>query len=129
MDERANERPLVLVVDDLEDLRATLAAILKFSGFRVEVAENGYEGIEKAGRLSPAVILLDLSMPGIDGFETARRLRADDQTRAIPIIAVTAYDLETHRQKAKEAGFDSFLAKPVTPQKLYSEIWKFVAAS
>jgi len=120
------DQPLVLVVDDHEDVRLTTAFVLRRFDFRVEEAENGFEAIAKASRLSPDVVLLDIGMPGIDGFETARRLKADSKTSAIPIIAVTALGQSEFREKARESGFDSYLVKPVFPQALVAEIRRFL---
>ena len=119
-----DQKPLVLLVDDQEDVRSTLSTILEFYDFRVEEASDGYQAIEKAGQLSPAIVLLDIGMPGIDGFETARRLRT---TSSVPVIAVTAFGLPEYEEKAKEAGFDSFLVKPVLPEVLVAEIRRLIA--
>src|ERR671922_829464 len=85
--------PLVLVVEDYQDAREMYAAYLQFSGYRVAEAANGLEALEKTRELMPDVILMDLSLPKMDGWEATRRLKADRQTSHIPIVAVTAHAL------------------------------------
>lgn len=109
---------LVLIVDDCEDARFLEGEFLQFSGYKIVEARDGAEAIEMARRLSPAVVLLDLAMPNVDGFETARRLKSDPETRSIPIIAVTAYGLKEWAERALGAGCDSVLQKPVHPIKI-----------
>jgi two-component system, cell cycle response regulator DivK len=115
-------KPLVLVVDDFEDAREMLREFLKGVGYRAVEAASGYEALEKANRLDPAIILLDLAMPGMSGFEVARRLRADGRTRSTPIIAITGHAVWTYENEAREAGCDSFLTKPLHAQDLQAEI-------
>jgi CheY-like chemotaxis protein len=122
-------KPLVLSVDDLEDARVIQAALLQLWGYRAAVAADGFEAVEKARQFQPAVILLDLNMPQMDGFEAARRLKEDDQTRAIPLIAVSANAVPEYEEKARSAGFESVLTKPVPPQKLLSEIQRVLESS
>jgi len=110
--------PLILLVDDSEDARNILGASLEFAGFRVEEACDGQEGVEKAVRLSPAAVLLDLAMPKMDGFEAARLMKSNARTRGIPIIAVTAYGLPEWQERATKSGCDDFLQKPVHPEEI-----------
>ena len=114
--------PLVLVVDDYEDNRRMFSEYLRLAGFRSEVASNGVEGLAKAAALRPEVIVMDLAMPDLDGFEVTRRLRADEATRRIPVIALTAYPLGYSRHAALEAGCDTYLSKPCGPKQLVAEI-------
>ncbi len=118
----APDPPLVLVVDDFEDNRAMYAEYLRFAGLRVAEARNGAEAVDKATRLAPSVIVMDLSLPVMDGWEATRRLKADARTRAIPVIALTGHALEGHSKSAKEAGCQSFLAKPCLPEELLKEV-------
>ena len=108
----------VLVVDDFEDNRAMYAEFLRYSGFDVTEASDGAEAIEKATALRPDVVIMDLSLPIVDGWEATRRLKAEPSTRDIPIVALTGHALEGHSQGAREAGCNRFLAKPCLPETL-----------
>src|SRR3954466_12736055 len=114
--------PLILVVDDFQDNREMYAEYLQFSGFRVAEAATGHEALEKAFALRPDLIIMDLSLPVMDGWEATRRLKADERTRKIPVVALTGHALAGHSRGAKEAGCDSFLAKPCLPDQLVAEI-------
>jgi two-component system cell cycle response regulator DivK len=114
--------PLVLVVDDFQDNREMYAEFLSFSGYRVAQAASGQEALDQAFSLLPHVIVMDLSLPGIDGWEATRRLRRDDRTRRIPIIALTGHALAGHVKVAREAGCDAFVTKPCLPDVLLAEI-------
>jgi CheY-like chemotaxis protein len=122
------EAPLVLVVDDYQDAREMCAEYLSFTGFRVAEASNGVEALDKAFMLLPDVILMDLSLPGIDGWEATRRLKADERTRAIPVVAVTGHALAGHSEGAKQAGCDAFITKPCLPDALVAEVRRVLAA-
>jgi two-component system cell cycle response regulator DivK len=107
------ERPLVLLVEDDRDGRLLFAAWLSAAGFRVEQAHNGLQALERARDLLPDVILTDLNIPGIDGYELTRRLKSDPRTSAIPVLAVTGYAPFTQDpSRADRAGCDSVLTKP-----------------
>src|SRR5262245_15467294 len=123
------EAPLVLIVDDYEDARDMCSELLRYYGFRTETAASGIEALEKAQRLLPAVILMDLSLPGMDGWEATRRLKADERTRAIPVVAVTGHALGGHSENAREAGCDFFLTKPVLPDALIAEVKRIVGSA
>jgi len=114
--------PLILVVDDFEDARDLFRQILSGHGYRTVTAADGYEAIRKAIALEPALILMDLAMPGLNGFQTTRRLRIDPRTRKIPIVAVTGHASWTYEELANQAGCDSFLTKPVSAQDLIAEM-------
>ena len=114
--------PLILVVDDYQDAREMYAEYLQFSGFRVAEARNGNEAVEQAIALHPDLILMDLSLPGMDGWEATRRLKADDRTRLIPIVALTGHALAGASEGAKRAGCDSFVTKPCLPDDLVVEV-------
>jgi two-component system cell cycle response regulator DivK len=108
-----SERPLVLLVEDDRDGRLLFAAWLSAAGFRVEQAHNGLQALERARDLLPDVILTDLNIPGIDGYELTRRLKSDPRTSAIPVLAVTGYAPFTQDpSRADRAGCDSVLTKP-----------------
>jgi CheY-like chemotaxis protein len=108
----------VLIVDDFEDNRAMYAEFLRYSGFEVIEASDGAQAIEQATALTPDVIVMDLSLPVVDGWEATRRLKGDPRTRHIPVVALTGHALEGHSQGAREAGCDWFLAKPCLPETL-----------
>ena len=114
--------PLILVVDDYQDAREMYAEYLQFSGFRVAEAKNGNEAVEKAFALQPDLILMDLSLPGMDGWEATRRLKADEATRRIPVVALTGHALAGASEGAKKAGCDSFVTKPCLPDDLVVEV-------
>ena len=123
----AEEAPLVLVVDDFEDNRAMYAEYLQFQGFRVAEAVNGEEAIEQTLKLMPAVVVMDLSLPVIDGWEATRRLKANPKTKHIVIIALTGHAEAAHAKKARDAGCDDFIAKPCLPDELVVKVREHVA--
>jgi CheY-like chemotaxis protein len=110
--------PLVLVVDDFAAGRELCAEYLLYRGYEVATAADGAEALEQAFALRPDAILMDLSLPEIDGWEATRRLRADQRTRGIKIIALTAHALETERERALAAGCDEVVTKPIVPKEL-----------
>lgn len=118
---------LVLVVEDYQDAREMYAAYLQFSGYRVAQATNGVEAIEKTLELLPDIILMDLALPKMDGWEATRRLKSDDRTKHIPIVALTGHALAGHAEGARQAGCDSFVTKPCLPDALVAEIRKMLA--
>lgn len=107
--------PLILVVDDYADAREMYAAWLVVSGYRVAVAGTVLEGLELAFHEPPDAVLMDLSMPGIDGFEATRRLKADPRTRHIPVLAITGHVESQMADEAAAAGCDGFIVKPSPP--------------
>lgn len=114
--------PLILVVDDYQDAREMYAEYLQFSGFRVAEARNGNEAVDQAHKLKPDLILMDLSLPGMDGWEATRLLKADDSTKHIPIVALTGHALAGASEGARKAGCDSFVTKPCLPDDLVVEV-------
>jgi two-component system cell cycle response regulator DivK len=121
--------PLILVVDDYQDAREMYAEYLQFSGFRVAEARNGNEAVEQAFALKPDLILMDLSLPGMDGWEATRRLKADDATRHIPIVALTGHALAGASEGARKAGCDSFVTKPCLPDDLVVEVRRMLGTA
>jgi two-component system cell cycle response regulator DivK len=121
-------RALVLVVEDYQDAREMYAAYLQFSGYRVAEATNGLEAIEKTVELMPDIILMDLALPKMDGWEATRRLKSDERTKHIPIVALTGHALAGHAEGARQAGCDSFVTKPCLPDALVVEIQRMLAA-
>jgi two-component system, cell cycle response regulator DivK len=114
--------PLVLIVDDVDHGREICSEYLEFRGFRVATAADGQEALDKAFELLPDVILMDLSLPKIDGWEATRRLKQDERTRAIPVVALTAHALASAHEKAMQAGCDSVVTKPCLPKDLEAEV-------
>ena len=114
--------PLVLLVDDYADAREMYGFYLTRRGYRVEEAADGHEALGKALGLTPDIILMDLSLPGIDGWELARMLKNDARTSAIPIVALTAHALNGEQERALGAGCDAFVTKPCLPQTLATEL-------
>ena len=107
----ANE--LILVVEDDEKSRKLVRDVLTFKGYEVIDAETGEEGVRLAQKRRPSLILMDIRLPGIDGIEALRQLRAEEATREIPIMAMTASVMTADRQRVTDAGFDAFQSKPL----------------
>jgi len=124
MKKKAARKPVVLLVDDYPDAREMYAEYLEFSGFEIIQAGNGVEAIERAQDSHPDVILMDLSLPVMDGWEATRRLKADERTKEIPVLAVTGHALTGVSNDAKNAGCDGFITKPCLPEDLVAEIRK-----
>lgn len=122
-------QPLVLVVEDYQDAREMYAAYLQFSGFDVAEATNGIEAIEKTRALLPDIVLMDLALPKMDGWEATRLLKKDERTRHIPIVALTGHALAGHAEGARQAGCDAFVTKPCLPDALVAEIKRLLAAN
>ena len=120
--------PLVLVVEDYQDAREMYAAYLQFSGYEVAEATNGLEAIDRANELMPDIILMDLALPKMDGWEATRRLKMAEKTREIPIVALTGHALAGHAEGARQAGCDSFVTKPCLPDALVAEIKRMLAS-
>ena len=107
----------ILVIEDNEDCRTSLRDLLRLNGYEVEVAADGLEGVEKGLSLQPGIALVDINLPGMNGYDVARRLRAalgDD----VLLIACTAYGQSDYHQQALDAGFDALRVKPVDPDQL-----------
>ena len=108
----ANE--LIVLVEDNEKNRKLARDVLTFQGYRVVEAESAEDGLAAIARERPALVLMDIHLPGIDGIEALRRLRADPGTRNIPVLAVTASAMTHDRQKILAAGFDGYQSKPIS---------------
>jgi two-component system cell cycle response regulator DivK len=113
---------LILIVEDQEDNRTILRDLLTNVGFEILEALNGEEGIRMAEVHRPDLILMDIQLPIVDGYEATRRIKAQEQLRAIPIIAVTSYALSGDEAKAKSAGCDAYVTKPFSPWDLLSVV-------
>lgn len=121
---RAKEqrRKLVLLVDDYVDAREMYAKYLVFSGFDVVHASTGVEAVDRARERRPDVILMDLSLPVMDGWQATRALKTDPKTSAIPVLALTSHALGRVAEGATNAGCDGFITKPCLPEDLVTEI-------
>ncbi|HEY7171948.1 MAG TPA: response regulator [Vicinamibacterales bacterium] len=124
MNKGKTERPRVLLVDDYPDAREMYAEYLDFSGFEVIEAANGMEALQRAADTQPDIVLMDLSLPVMDGWEATRRLKADKRTEHIPVVALTGHALAGISEGAKRAGCDAFVTKPCLPEDLVKEIRK-----
>ena len=123
------ERPIVLIAEDQQELRQLYAEHLTLSGFDVIQAVNGAEAIDLTSSRLPDVILMDLSMPVVDGWEATKRLRADTRTRHIPVVALTAHDGSGELERATSAGCDWFVPKPCPPAALITEVRRVLSAT
>jgi CheY-like chemotaxis protein len=119
-----DQRPRVLIVDDYPDAREMYSEYLQYSGFDVAEAQNGMEALQRAVDDKPDIILMDLSLPVMDGWEATRRLKADKRTASIPVVALTGHALAGISDGAKKAGCDAFVTKPCLPEDLVREIRK-----
>jgi CheY-like chemotaxis protein len=122
----AEKNSTVLLVEDNEDNLLIYSTILRHSGFSVVEARDGQAGIDAAKRELPGLILMDVSIPVIDGLEATRRLKADPTTKHIPIIALTAHALASDQQRAMEAGCDSYIAKPAEPRVVLAAVKQYL---
>ena len=115
-------KPRVLLVDDYPDAREMYSEYLQYSGYEVIEAATGIEALKLAIDDKPDIILMDLSLPVMDGWEATRRLKADDRTARIPVVALTGHALAGISEGAKKAGCDAFVTKPCLPEDLVHEI-------
>ncbi len=121
--------PRILLIEDNEINRDMLSRRLTKRGYELVIAVDGAEGVAKARSEQPDLILMDMSLPVIDGWEATRRLKADDATKAVPVIALTAHAMSTDREKAMEAGCDAYETKPVELPRLLEAIQKLLPGS
>src|SRR5215210_9100213 len=113
MNDDKEARPLVLVVEDFEDNRFMMRRLLEMSGYRVVEAVNGNQAVESAATESPDIILMDLSLPQLDGLAATRRIRSQEGSRKVPIIAVSAHDSADFHAEALAAGCNEYVTKPI----------------
>ncbi len=112
----------VLMIEDHEDNRRILRDLLTSNGYDVIEADNGVDGVNAAETFGPDLILMDIQLPGIDGYEATRRIKANSETRKIPIIVMTSYALSGDDTKAFEAGCDAYVTKPFSPRVILTKI-------
>ena len=116
----------ILVVEDHEENRRIMRDLLTAAGYEMLEAVTGEEGVARAEAARPDLILMDIQLPGIDGYETTRRIKAIPALNAIPIVAVTSYALSGDDKKAFEAGCDAYVTKPFSPRALLAKIREYV---
>ena len=118
----------ILVIEDQLDNRQILRDLLTSADFEVIEAEDGETGLTAAATHRPDLILMDIQLPGIDGYEATRRLKADTLLHAIPIIAVTSYALAGKVEKARAAGCDAYVPKPYSPRQLLAKVREYLSS-
>ena len=117
----------ILVVEDQEDNRQIIRDMLSATDYQITEAENGEEALAAVAKERPDLILMDIQMPILDGYEATRRIKADPALRAIPIIAITSYALSGDEQKARAAGCDDYVPKPYSPRQLLAKIRQYLS--
>jgi two-component system cell cycle response regulator DivK len=115
-------RPRVLVVEDNERNLKLVRDVLEYAGFTVAGAGSGEEGVELAASMRPDLILMDLQLPGIDGYTALERIRADDTTRRIPVVALTAFAMARDRERVSSSGFDGYIEKPISVREFPEQV-------
>jgi two-component system cell cycle response regulator DivK len=116
----------ILVVEDQEDNRQILRDLLDSAGFEMIEAQDGEQALVKVSEYRPDLILMDIQLPLLDGYEATRRIKADPELRAIPIIVVTSYALSGDEGKARAAGCDAYVTKPYSPRQLLAKIREYL---
>ena len=116
----------ILIVEDTEDNRQIIRDLMTSVGYELIEAVDGVEGVAAAEREKPDLILMDIQLPGIDGYEATRRIRAIPHMAKVPIIAVTSYALSGDEAKTREAGCDGYVAKPFSPRQLLAKVREFL---
>ncbi len=127
LEHTGEKMPFILIVEDYEDALDLLSELLAFRGYRIEGAKSGAEAIEKATRLLPDVVLMDLTLPDMDGLAATRTLKASERTKHIPIIALTAHSQSAYIESARAAGCDGFVTKPCMPDALVEHVKRVLA--
>ena len=117
----------ILVIEDQLDNRQILRDLLTSADFEVIEAVDGETGLAAAATQKPDLILMDIQLPGLDGYEATRRLKADAALHAIPVIAITAYELNEAEDKARAAGCDAYMAKPISPRQLLAKVREYLS--
>jgi two-component system cell cycle response regulator DivK len=116
----------ILVVEDQEDNRQILRDLLGASDYEMVEAENGQEALDAVARKKPDLILMDIQLPIMDGYEATRRIKANPDWKSIPVIVVTSYALSGDAEKARAAGCDDYVTKPYSPRQLLAKIREFL---
>jgi CheY-like chemotaxis protein len=119
-------KPRILLVEDYDDAREMYRDYLEFAGFQVDTARDGHEALEQARRHNPDLVLMDLSLPGLDGWEATRILKKDPATSHLIVVALSAHALSAEGDRARAAGCDGFIAKPCLPHDLVEQITEYL---
>ncbi len=117
----------ILVVEDTEDNRQIIRDLLTSAGYEMIEAVDGEEGVAMAAQHRPDLILMDIQLPVLDGYEATRRIKAQPELKHIPVIAVTSYALSGDEAKTKAAGCDGYVAKPFSPRQLLAKVREFLS--
>ena len=125
-DEIEMERKKILVVDDNEKNRYLISFILEKNGIEVVTANDGLEGVETARKQQVDLIIMDIKMPKMDGYEATREIRKQEGYQSVPVIALTSYAMAEDKKKALAAGCDGYIAKPINPDTFMDEIRKYL---
>ena len=123
-----DEKGTILIVEDDEDTQYVYRLILEANGFEVLTAASGTDGLRLAREELPSAVLMDVSIPGMDGWTVTRLLKEEEATAALPVIVITAHAFPEDRKRAEEAGCDGFLTKPCEPRVVLEEVWRVTAA-
>lgn len=118
----------IVMVEDNPDNRTIYSLVLEHHGYEVVGAVDAESGLELVARRHPDLVLMDISLPRMDGFEATKRLKRDPRTSDIPVVALTAHAFDEDRQRAREIGFDGYLVKPLEPRRVLEEVRRFLAA-
>ena len=118
---------VILVVEDNERNLKLLRDVLEYAGYDVRVARTGEDGVTLAVKEPPDLVLMDLQLPGIDGMEALRQLRASPRTADVPVVAVTAQAMKQDRERALEAGFDGYVEKPISVRAFPDQVRRFLS--
>ncbi len=116
----------ILIVEDTNEQRDLVSMYLEMNGYHVQVANDGLQGLTQARKLKPDLILMDLGMPKMDGYQMIAELRSDEKLKDIPIVVISAWTAATHRDRARAAGADVFITKPFELGHILSTVQKFV---
>ena len=119
-------KPRILVIEDNEQNLYLITFILEKNGYEVVQARDGREGIELARRVDPALIVLDIQLPGMDGYVVARELKANSELAAVPIVAVTSYAMAGDRERVLDAGCAGYIEKPINPDTFVGQVESFL---
>ncbi len=117
----------IVMVEDNPDNRTIYSLVLVHSGYEVVEAPDAETGIELVARRQPDLVLMDISLPRMDGYEATRLLKLDPRTSDIPVVALTAHAFEEDRRRALEVGFDGYLVKPLEPRRVLQEVQRFLS--
>ena len=119
-------RGLVLLVEDDAETRLAYRMLLEHAGWSVDEAGDGLQALRMVNGVLPSVVVIDISIPGVDGWEMARRLKLDERTRDVPLLLVTGHSLDEDRRRARDLGCAGYLVKPVAPLRLVEEVERLV---